>query len=331
MPAQQSLPQPVRAYIATQQRYRSGSVAAVRTLWRRMGEDFDRSWAQVKPQVLQVLTATQLRMSESAAAYVPAALEATSGPQPEPPAQQVPSALVGVAGDGRPVSTLIDRAPVEAKLAVASGATAIEALLSGLSWLTMATATLMSDTGRQAEVVGMGMRGVVYYTRALAPPSCSRCAVLAGAMYKSKEPFDRHPECDCRHVPLNITEDEAEDQGLLIEPRSYFDSLSESEQNRVFTNSGAEAIRHGADVNQVVNARRGMMRSQAGRITQTESGAFITGEGISRRGWANYAMRKHVPAGRKGIARLMPESIMRIAGGDPDETFRLLKKYGYIR
>lgn len=63
--------------------------------------------------------------------------------------------------------------------------------------------------------------------------------------------------CDCRHIPC--TEDVADD--LRTDPKAYFDSLSESEQSRIFTKSGAKAIRDGADMGRVVNARRGMSSS----------------------------------------------------------------------
>jgi hypothetical protein len=100
-------------------------------------------------------------------------------------------------------------------------------------------------------------------------------------------------------------EDTADD--LRTDPKRYFDSLSAAEQSRQFTVAGAEAIRSGADVAQVVNARSGMY-SAAGQ-SLTRSAAGIRGQG--------------------GI-RLMPEQILREANGDRDEALRLLKRFGYL-
>lgn len=63
--------------------------------------------------------------------------------------------------------------------------------------------------------------------------------------------------CDCRHIPCP----EAVADDLTTDPRAYFDSLSGPEQERIFTRSGAKAIRDGADMGRVVNARRGMSSS----------------------------------------------------------------------
>src|SRR5699024_12324893 len=68
---------------------------------------------------------------------------------------------------GRPVESLMRGGVITSKLAVADGATTRQALMAGMSWLTMATATLMSDTGRGAEKVGMARFRGVSYVRAL--------------------------------------------------------------------------------------------------------------------------------------------------------------------
>ena len=75
----------------------------------------------------------------------------------------------------------------------------------------------------------------------------------------------------------------------------------------VFTRAGAESIRQGADIAQVVNARSGMYTAAGRQLTTTA--ARIRGQG--------------------GI-RLMPEQILREAGNDRDEAQRLLKRFGYL-
>lgn len=74
--------------------------------------------------------------------------------------------------------------------------------------------------------------------------------------------------CDCIHVPA--TEDTSDD--LRTNPEDYFESLSHAEQDRVFTKAGAQAVRDGADMNQVVNARRGAvgLSRAGGRLTREE-------------------------------------------------------------
>src|SRR5690606_15514568 len=109
------------------------------------------------------------------------------------------------------------------------------------------------------------------------PPSCSRCAILAGAYYRSSQAFQRHPGCDCRHIPAS----ESLAQDLSVNQAEYFESLPADEQDRIFTKAGAEAIRGGADMSQVVNARRGMRPAQIGGRD-----ILITSEGTTRRGEA---------------------------------------------
>jgi hypothetical protein len=91
-----------------------------------------------------------------------------------------------------------------------------------------------------------------------------------------------------------------------------FDGLTPAQQDRTFTIAGAKAIRAGADVGRVVNARSGMSTaSVGGRKVQT------TTVGTSRRA-------------SRTKPRLMPEEIYRVAKGDPAEELRLLMSNGYI-
>ena len=141
---------------------------------------------------------------------------------------------------------------------------------------------------------------------------------MAGRWYKWNAGFQRHPQCDCVHVPA--AEDAAGD--LTTNPSDYFDSLTPAQQDSIFTKSGAQAIRDGADINQVVNARRGMYRAQS------LGGARLTREGITRYGYATNAPGSSVAA-RRG-ARLMPETIYEVAA-DRADAVRLLRTNGYLR
>lgn len=324
----QTLPSSAEAYQRAQQREIAATILAVRSAWRRMGADFDPSWLTVGPQVTRAVEESQLRVAAGAAAYIPAVLEETGQRRAVASvADVVPEAFVGAAGDGRPVDTLTYGAVVQSRAAVAGGATVAQALSVGREWLTKAVGTVLSDTGRAAEKVGMAVRPVGGYVRMLNPPSCSRCAVLAGAFYRSSTPFRRHFLCDCRHIPA--AESVAGD--LAVDVDAYFESLPAAEQDRIFTKAGAEAIREGADINQVVNARRGMntATTASGRrvLAPVRIGGqdvFITRESITRRGSASIAR-----TGRRG-GRLMPETIQQVAT-DKDDFIRLLRANGYVR
>lgn len=92
-----------------------------------------------------------------------------------------------------------------------------------------------------------------------------------------------------------------------------------SEQDRVFGKAGAEAIRAGADIGQVVNARRGMSSAAVfGREVA------VTNEGTTNRRRFGQKLSTRRP-------RLMPEQIIAEAKGDRAEAVRLLSLHGYIR
>lgn len=280
-----------------------------------MGVDFDESFARVLPSLLTVVTTAQSRVAEGAQVYVPDVLEETGQSRAAGAfATARVEALVGVAGDGRPVDSLLFGGVTRAKERVAAGATASQALAAGGHWMSTAVGTLLSDTGRQSESLAIGVRPVGGWVRMLNPPSCSRCVILAGRWYPKSSGFSRHPRCDCRHIPAS----EAVGNDMTISPVGYFDSLTATEQDATFTKAGAEAIRNGADVNQVVNARRGMQQAQVGGRQ-----ILTTTEGTTRRGSASRQR-----TGRTG-ARLMPETIAQIARGR-DDYLRLLRLNGYL-
>lgn len=298
----QTVPSSAVEYARSQRAEIGAAVAAVRRTWGRMGAEFDASYAAVAPRLLTVVETAQERVAAGAQAYIPAVLEETGQRRAVAAfAETVPESLVGYAGDGRPVEGLLYGSVTHAKERVAAGASARQALASSGQWLSMAVGTLLSDTGRQSESLGMAVRPVGGYVRMLNPPSCSRCAILAGRVYMDSAPFQRHPGCDCRHIPAS----ESVANELTVDTRAYFESLNGAEQDRIFTKAGAEAIREGADIGQVVNARRGMRPAQVGGRD-----VLVTG---SRRG-----------------ARLMPETLRSVAT-DKADFLRLLRINGYVR
>lgn len=153
-------------------------------------------------------------------------------------------------------------------------------------------ASLVQDAGRSAESVAVVVRQEIGYVRYLSPPSCARCAVLAGRVYRWSEGFLRHPNCDCVMLPTTIEAG----PGLISDPTDLVD------QGLVTGLSKADlrAVADGADLNKVVNIRR-----QAAGLRES-------GRVLSRRG------------------RLTPEGIYRIAS-DRAEAVALLRRFGYLR
>lgn len=241
----------------------------------------------------QVLAAREVGLS------VPAMLE-EQGVDPSPVAAAAPAALAGVAGDGRSLAGLLDytRQPEVTPHAFA-----------------LIVLTQLQDTARHMAAVEVAARPqVTSFTRMLVAPSCSRCAILAGRVYRWNRGFLRHPRCDCRHVPT--TESAAGD--LTTDPSAYFDSLDTAAQDRIFTQAGAQAIRDGADPAKVVNARRGMTTAQTSSGLRRAARRDVYGRPL-------YTTTE-LAGGR---VRLMPESIYEIAD-DRTDALRLLKSHGYI-
>jgi hypothetical protein len=330
--ALQQLPEAALSYSGLQRAEIGAAVSAVSRLWRRMGTDFDASYARLEPALLAVLFAAQERVADGALAYVPAALSDA----PPPLYQSEGSRFVGVAGDGMPVSSMAYGAVVQVKHAVARGIDVAEALSRGGRHLTLSSGTMLSDTGRAAEKVSGGAHRVKTWTRMLNPPSCGRCVILAGKTFRQAEAFNRHPGCDCRNVPSS--EDTGDD--ARTDPKAYLDGLSADEQDRILgSKANGQAFRDGADMNQLINAYR-----KAGAVRPAQvHGVDIkyTREGTTRRGHAYWQMSQAQYIKEQSVfkdgskyyrlksPRLMPESIYKIAK-DQDDAKRLLKLYGWV-
>ncbi|NIL77614.1 hypothetical protein [Rhodococcus sp. B10] len=313
-----ALPDSVGAYWLGQQRISAATLALVKRLWLRMGNDFDESWDQIAPTLVGSVEQAQLASANLAVDFVPTVLD-EQGLQPDVLADVVPESFVGVTGGGVELGDAMYRSVIESKTAVASGLAPADALSAGAEVLQMLVQTTLSDTGRAAESVGITARPSVGYVRMLNPPSCARCVILAGRFYKWSAGFRRHPRCDCRHVPS--TQKIASE--ISVDPDRYFRSLSKVEQDAAFGPTAAQAIRDGADISQVVNADRGMQRAQVyGRQL-----AYTT-EGTTKRGVAGKLIRAR---GRTPTTtpRLMPEAIYEVAESRED-ALRLLKLNGYV-
>jgi len=329
----QQLPAAALSYSAFQRAEIQAALAAATRLWRRMGSDFDASYARLEPSLLAVLFSAQERVADGALAYIPDALGDAA---PDPIYKSAGSRFVGVAGDGMPVASMAYGAVIHAKQAVAAGLEQGAALARAGQFLNLSAGTMLSDTGRAAEKVSGGAHRVRHYVRMLNPPSCGRCVILAGKTTTQREAFDRHPGCDCRNVPS--AEDTGDDS--RTDPHAYLSELSPAEQDRALgSKANGQAFRDGADMNQIINAYR---KSGGVRPAQIHGvNIKYTREGTTRRGYAYWQMSQAEYVKKQGVfkdnsmyfrlksPRLMPESIYSIAK-DQDDAKRLLKLYGWI-
>lgn len=299
--------------------------------------DIARSWLQlVFRRLIGPVYAAQLAVSRGAQDYVGRVTAAYNRHRrrqiPTPTVHVEPTRLAGVASDGRELPTLLYQPAITTLRAIERGATVRQATAIGGTHLDMIVRTQVADAGRVATGVETVATPTLGYVRMLNPPSCSRCVVLAGRFYRWNTGFQRHPRCDCIHIPA--TEDVAND--LRTNPRAYFDSLSEAEQNRAFTNAGAQAIRDGADLARVVNARRGMTTAGTTETRERDDGQVVNVH--TRRLTTTRVMGRDVFTTTEGTRRrgarrirLMPEQIYLEAAGDRAEAIRLLRLHGYLR
>lgn len=228
-----------------------------------------------------------------------------------------PLRFAGIASDGRDLESLLAGAAIRARAAVGAGLGEAEAARRGEQYLRLVINTQIADAGRAAEQVSLIAAGPeeptrtkVGWIRLLTLPSCGRCAVLAGKFYRWSDGFERHPQCDCHHVP--VTEEVAD--GLTTNPYEYFKSLSEEDQAKYFGKANSEAIRAGADINQVVNSAR------------TKGSMVISGDG--RRYTTEGARRATRSATR--VLRPTPWQIIRDANGDLEVARAGLLRFRYI-
>jgi hypothetical protein len=309
----------------------------------------DASWNVIAPVLVDQVSEAQRVAATQADPFITDAVGAQGGSAGD--ATIDPDAFTGVMIDGRDVGAAMFGAITTTKSLIGTGVPAPRAFESGVAFLATIVQSAIADAGRQADRVSMIGKKVTHYVRVVSPGACSRCAILSGIASASTA-FLRHPNCHCTACPVPSFSSKVP-SGFHASADSYFDSLSPAEQNRVFTNAGAEAIRNGADPTAVVNARRGASLSSGG-LVEARSGLtaplgydadgnririFTTGEGTSIRGAygrSQYRRQQELakPASdryrRTTNPRLMPETLVQMAGGDTAKLRRLLDQYGYL-
>ncbi len=254
------LPRAATEFYALQQRVNATAAAEIRRLWRQMGDDFDISWQRTGPAILHVLVAAQEEVARAGLRYVPTVLRETDLAD-QPTGGPRLNAFVGRASDGRPLDSLAYGAVASAKSSVGEGAPTGTALDQGGNWLDLMVKLQVADTARQ--VVGVmtasrkNLQGTV---RVLNPPSCQRCAILAGRVYKWSTGFQRHPRCDCVNLPVRNSS-WAQAEGFVLDPMDAY----RRGEIRDLTEAQRFAIDNGADISRVVNATRGMSTTATDR------------------------------------------------------------------
>lgn len=248
-----ALDQIAEAYYVRRATHTRAVVAAILALWRAAGPSGFRGEVT---QAAGILAAGQLVAATLASAY----LDAVTADQGLGPGLRInPRRIAGTTGDDLPLTDVLTAPTRRTWALMDSGADYASASLSGEATLTRIVANEVTQAATDAVTVGMvGNQDVTGFVRVLHTPSCGRCAVIAGRWYAVNDGFDRHPGCDCVHVPAA---ERATVAPLQTSADAYFRSLSDREANRRFGAEVADKIRAGADVTKTVNnAQRGTHR-----------------------------------------------------------------------
>lgn len=129
-------------------------------------------------RLVKVVAAAQIAAATDAAQSVPDMLD-EQGVRSSAAAEVEPLAVAGVASDGRPLASLLQ---LVARRDAPVGA------------LDRVVSTQIADAGRAGSSLAIAARPQVGgYVRMLVPPSCSRCAILAGKWFAYNAGFQRHP------------------------------------------------------------------------------------------------------------------------------------------
>lgn len=307
--------QVTRRHYRSQQALAAAAAAQAQRSWRQIDvANIASSWQALLALLLRFLTAAQGRAARDGVTYLGEAL-AAAGAVPDPLGTVTWQALTGVASDGRDLESLLQTPLIRVFADIKDGVPPERALQAAMGDLVTIVATQVADAGRVATGLAMtNDRGVRGYVRIVNLPACGRCIILAGREYSHSTGFQRHPNCDCVMRPL--TSEEWDQHVAGTDPRELFDRMNPRQQAKAFTVYGAQAIRDGADLGRVVNARRGMA---------TAGGRQFTREATTRRavGGARYG----------GRGRLMPEAIYaeaRRLGWGRDRIVEALKQNGFI-
>lgn len=300
----------------------AATAAAVVSEWESVDEEnVADSWLQRLARVLAVVAGGQQAAASRADPYLDRLLNGRRDGHVDP------AAFAGVAADGRPLLNLFMYPVWVALRALTAGVPVARGMAQGAAFADLLARTVVADTGRAALQAGIvAEEAVTSYVRVVELPACGRCIILAGQEYSTTSGFLRHPRCDCSMAPVTRSV-----RPNVVDAAGAYARMSQAQRQKAFGVAGVRAIEDGADIAQVVNARRGMATVTAyGRKVQA------TTEGVTRRGLAGGRLRDFEERRRPGqryrmsrTPRLMPAEIYELAD-DREHAVRLLRKHGFI-
>lgn len=307
----------------------AAAVAAV-AAWRTVdGKNLDMSWLHVLARLLPLVSGAQRKAAAAAPPYIGRLLRLQGETAQE--ARLAAEAFAGLTGDGRPLASLLYTPVARSKYLMGSGVRIADALAQEELHLAMLVRTQVQDAGRMAVQCAMAAEPAIRgYVRHVHLPACARCIILAGRFYRYSDGFARHPNCDCTMIPAAGPERvEPQDPAELI---GQMRADHEAKLRRSLTAGDLRALENGADLNQVVNAHRGMSTAAgAGRRLK------VTPEGMTRHGLAGRRLSAEGAAksGRPGARspRLTPAQVFDEAARENwgrEEIVRQLTRFGYI-
>jgi len=320
------------SYQAQQSRTSAEAALAAAAIWATVdGKALDASFLRLLPMLLAVTGYGQQAAAQAGAGYLAQVL-ALQGANPSGAAVN-PLAFAGLTGDGRPLATLLYGPVALSKQRIGQGQRIADVIEQERLHMAVLVRTQVQDAGRTALQAGMAAETEVRgYVRKVNLPACARCIILSGRFYRYSDGFLRHPNCDCTMIPARgeewvTTEDPAELIGRMQadHPARLRKSLTEGD---------LKALQHGADLNQVVNAHRGMTTAAGpGRRIR------VTTEGTTKRGFAGQRLAAEGFAKSGGryqrarTPRLTPAQVFAeasLSGWDRTEIVRQLTRFGYI-
>ena len=271
-------------------------------LWAELSRgDIDRAWRAVAPRLRLAVATSQRLSAEGASEYVDAALSAQGATSRR--LASVPSrAFAGYAADGRDLDGALVQPMIRLRRDLDAGMPRPDALGRGERATLRLVTGLVGDTAHVADGVALGLQPeAAGYVRRVTVPACGRCLILAGKFFARNAGFQRHPRCDCTHVPVTRS-------WSASSPDELLSRMTPEQRVAALGKDGAEAVAKGADMQSVVNARRGMS-SPADRTTT---------EDTSKRGV--------VPGG----PRATPAALLDRYGDDPVKFRAALRDNGYL-
>jgi hypothetical protein len=312
-----------------------GGVAVIGAIqaWRMIdGKALDLSWIHVVARMLGVISGAQRKAAAAAPGYLERVLRAQHVAA-SAEARLLDRAFAGLTGDGRPLAGLLYAPVALSKQRIGQGERIADVLRAEEAHVALLARTVTQDAGRMALQTAMAAEPQVRgYVRQVHLPACARCIILSGRFYRYSDGFLRHPNCDCTMIPA-IGEQwaQAQDPAELI---GQMQRDHPARLRRSLTEADLKALQHGADLNQVVNAHRGMATAAGpGRK------ASVTREGTTVRGVAGRRLAAEAgtkSGGRYRAARsprLTPAQVFQEAslnGWDQAEIVRQLTRFGYI-